>query len=114
MLAEPAPAERQAQQAAHEVLEAHLFVGVVADGELLAGGVDGAGGIEARGVDAEVDVGHERAEHDDAIAALDVLPHVLAAHRAFIDAEVEGMVLADDGFPQHGRRHGNIGLAARA
>ena len=110
-LAELAPAQTQAEQAANEILEAHLFVGVVADGELLAGGVDRARGIEAGGVDAEVDVGHERAEQDDAIAALDVLPHVLAAHRAFIDAEVERVVLANDGLAEHGRGHGDVGLA---
>ena len=110
-LAESAPAETQAEQAANEVLEAHLFVGVVADGELLAGGIDRARRIEAGGVDAQVDVGHERPQQDHAITALDVLPDVVAAHRAFIDAEVERMVLANDGLAEHGRRHGDIGLA---
>src|ERR1019366_1754846 len=111
-LAESAPAEMQAEQAANEVLEADLFVGVVTDGELLAGGIDRARRIEAGRVDAEVDVGHERAEQDDAIAALDVLPDIVAAHGAFIDAQIEWVILADDGLPQHGRGHGDIGLAS--
>src|ERR1022692_745656 len=106
-LAESAPAEMQAEQAANEVLEADLFVGVVADGELLAGGIDRARRIEARRIDAEVDVRHESAEQDDTITALDVLPDVIAAHRALIDAEIERMVLANDGLPQHGRGHGD-------
>ncbi len=95
-LAESAPAETQAEQAANEVLEADFLIAMVADGELLAGSIDRARRIKAGRVDAEVDIGHERAQQDDTIAALNILPDVVAAHRAFIDAEIERVVLAND------------------
>ena len=44
---------------------------MVADAELFARGIDALGRIELGRVDAEVDVGHERAEHDHAVAVLD-------------------------------------------
>src|SRR5947208_345643 len=92
--AKGAAAEGEAEEAADKILEAHIVVGVVTNGKFLAGGVDGAGGVEAGGVDAQVDVGHEGAEHDEAIAALDVLADVVAAHGALVNAEVKGMLLA--------------------
>ena len=45
--AEFPPAQPLAQQAVDEILEAHFFIRVVADGELLAGGINRARRIEA-------------------------------------------------------------------
>ena len=84
------------QQSAYEIFEADIFKRVIADRELFARGVNRAGRIKPRRVDAKVDVGHERAEHNDAIAVLDVAPHVVATHRPLINAHVKRMLLADD------------------
>ena len=66
--------------------------------------------IEPGGIDAQVDVGHESAQEDDAIAALDVLPDVVTAHRPFINAEVTGMLLTDDRFAEDGGGDRDVGL----
>ena len=91
-----AATEFYGEQAVHEILEAHILEVVIADRELLAGGVDGARGIEPRGIDTEVDVGHERAEKDHAVARLDVFAHIVAAHRALVNTEVKPVRFADD------------------
>lgn len=42
----------------------------------------------------------ERAEHDRAIAGFNVLPHIIAAHRALVNAEIKRVMLADDRFAE--------------
>src|SRR6266568_7051713 len=91
-----APAQLRLEQAAHKILEPDLLIVVVADGKLFAGGGKGAPRIEPRGEDAEIDVGHEHAQHDHTVARFDVTPHLLASEGAFIDAQVKGMMFADD------------------
>ena len=83
---------------------------MVPDRELFAGGVDRARGVEPGGVHAEIDVGHERAEHDHTIAGFDVFADIVAAHRAFVHAEVERVLLADDGFAENGGGDRDIGF----
>ena len=98
------------EQPADEILEADLLVGVVADGEFLAGGGDGASGVQPGGEDAEVDIGHEGAKHNDAIARFDVATNLFPAHGAFINAHIEGMLLADDGFAEERGDDRDIGF----
>ena len=43
-----------------------------ADRHAVLAGVDRPAAIDARGVDAEIDVGHQRAEQHDAVAPLDM------------------------------------------
>ena len=73
---------------------------VVADPQRLAGGVDAPGRIEVGREDAQVDVGHERAQQDHAIALLDEAGDLLAAHRPFVDAGEQRMPLADHALAQ--------------
>ena len=65
--------------------------------------------IEFGRVDAEVDVGHERAEHDHAVAGFDVLRDFIAAQRAFVEAHVERMRFGDDAFAEHRGGHRDAG-----
>ena len=67
-----------------------------ADRDAILGGINRVTAIDARSIDAEVDVGHQRAEQNDAVAGLDVSARRFAAHRAFINAEVRGI-----GFRKH-------------
>src|SRR5258708_6966525 len=108
--AQGATAQAQAQKAAHEILEPHVLISVIADREFLTGSVNGAAQIQAGGIDTQIDVSHECAQENDAIASLDVLPDIVAAHRAFIDAEVKGMLLADNGFAQDGGGNWDVGF----
>ena len=94
-------------QAVDEVGQLHAVEVVVADAEHLAGGINAAAGIELGGVHAQVDVGHEGAEDDDAVALLDELGNLLAAHAAFVDADEQRMPLADDALVLHGGGHGD-------
>ena len=64
---------------------------MVADAELLARGVDAVGEIQFGRVDAEVDVGHERSEQDHTVAVFNEQPHVFAAHRSFVNAQVQSL-----------------------
>ena len=104
------PAQLRFQQPVNEVFEADVFVGVVANREFFTRRVNRARRIELRGVNAEVDVGHERAEQDDAIAGFDVAAHVVTAHRALVNAHVKGVLLPDDRFAHDGCRDRDVGL----
>ena len=73
---------------------------MVADGKLLAGDADGAGRVELCSVDAEVDVGHERPEHEHAIAAFHVLTHRFHPHGPLVQPEVERVLFAENGLAQ--------------
>ena len=105
-----APGQLRSQQAVNEVLEADIFIAVVANREFFARRIDRARRIELCGVNAEVDVGHERAEEDDAIAGLDVATHVVAAHRTLVNAHVKAVLLTDDRFAHDGCRDRDVGL----
>ena len=92
-----------------EILQSHVVVMMVADAELFARGVDAVGEIQFGRVDAEVDIGHERAEHQHAIAGFDVFGDFVAAERAFVEAHVERMSFGDDAFAEHRGGHRNAG-----
>ena len=83
---------------------------MVSDAALLAGDVNAVAQVELGRVDAEVDVGHERAEHDDAVAGFDVLRDLVVAHAAFVEAHVERMRFGDDAFAEHRGGHRDAGL----
>ena len=105
-----AAAQRRLEQRLEEAAERDVLVAVAADHELLGGGVDGAVRIEAGGEDSEVDVAHEAAEHDEAVGGFDVSPDLVAAHRAFVDAQVERVALGDDALAQERRGDGDARL----
>ncbi len=52
---------------------------------MLAGGVNDVSHFELSRVDPQIDVGHERTEHQHAIAVLDILGDLLTPHRTFIE-----------------------------
>jgi hypothetical protein len=106
----PAAPQPRAQQALHEILEPDVLVGVIANGKLLARRVKATRRIEPRGEDAQIDVGEKRAEHDHAIARLDVLPDVLPAHGPFVNAQIKRVMFANDRFPEQGGDDGNVRL----
>ncbi len=106
--AEGALGRLRGDERGQEVGQGDAVVGVVADGQALAGGTDDPSRVELRGEDAEVDVGQEDAEHDQAVAAFDVLRHFLPPHRALVDAEVERVVFAHHRLAEDGRGHGDV------
>ena len=77
----------------------------MADPQLLAVGEDGPRGVEIGGEDAEVDVGEDRAEQDEAVALLDELGHLRPSHGPLVEADVERMHLADHALGEHRGRH---------
>ena len=97
-------------EAQQEVPKSDILVVVVPDGQFLAGGGNAAFGIQPRREDPEVDVGQKRAQHQDAIARLDIVPDFLAAHGSFIDAQVERVLLADHRLAQQRGGHRNARL----
>ena len=95
-------------QPLHEVGQQHVVKMMVLDAELFARGVDALGRVEMGRVDAEVDVGHERAQEDHAIALFDVAADRFAPHRPFVNAQVERVPLAHDRFAQERRAHRDL------
>ena len=81
---------------------------VMADAKLLAGDVDAFGRVEIGRVNAQIDVGHERAQQQQAIALFDELRHCVVAHRAFVQADEQRMDFRNDAFAQHRRRDRNL------
>ena len=81
---------------------------MVPDPQLLAGGVDALARIEIGRVDAQVDVGHERAQQDHAVALFDELGDLFAAHRPFVQADEQRMRFGDDAFAEHRGGDGNL------
>ena len=71
-------------QSVQEVCQQHSVILMVADPQPLAGGINTSGRIELGRIDAEVDVGHKGPQQDDAIARLDELRNLLAAHRPLV------------------------------
>ena len=65
------------------------------DRQPVTGRVDAARRVEVGGVDAEVDVGRQCAEPDQAVASLDVFLHLRPAQRARVDADEAGVPLVD-------------------
>ena len=63
--------------------------------ELLARHVDAFCRIEMGRVDAEIDVGHERAQKDHAVALFNEPADCLTSHRAFVHAQIQRVPLAD-------------------
>ena len=59
---------------------------VMADAERFAGGVNAVGGGEIRRKNAHVDVGHELAQQQHAVALLDEAGDFFAAQTAFVNA----------------------------
>src|SRR4029078_4944696 len=76
----------------------------MANSELFAGDINAAGWIEIGREDAEIQVGHERAEEQDTVAAFDVLRDLRAAHRTFVKPDEQRMFLRNDAFTKNGRR----------
>ena len=69
---------------------------MVLDGDGVRRRVDRPPGLLQRGVSADVfDVGQDGAQHQQAVGAADELLQFLAPDEAAIDAQIEGMVLAD-------------------
>ncbi len=106
--AEDAPVRFGGDERRQEVAQADAVIAMVADGQALAGGVDDPGRVELGGEDAQIDVGHEDAEQDEAVAAFDVLCHLPPAHRALIDAEVQRVVFAHHRLAEDGGGHGDV------
>ena len=77
---------------------------VMPDPQLLAGGVDALARIEIGRVDAQVQIGHERAEQDHAIAFFDELGDRFVAHRPFVQADEQRMHLRNHALAEHGGR----------
>ena len=94
-------------QPADEIAQQHAVEMVMADAQRFAGGVDAAGRVEIGREDAHVDVGHELAQQDHAVALLDELGDLLAAQRAFVDADEQRMPLADHALAEHRGRDGD-------
>ena len=61
-------------------------------------------GIELGGPDAEVDVGQEAAQHQEAIGRFDELGDFRPAHASLVDAREERVGLGDDALAQDGGR----------
>ena len=79
----------------------------MADAERFAGGVDATGRGQIGRENAHVDVGHELAQQDHAVALLDEARDLLAAQGAFVDADEQRMALADHALAEHGGRDGD-------
>ena len=105
-----AAAQPGAEQPAQEFLEANFLVRVIPDREFFARRIDRAARIEPRREDAEVDVGEEDTEHNDAIARLDVAPDFLAAHGSLVHSDVRRMAFADDRFAKQRRGDRDAGF----
>ena len=80
---------------------------VMMDPQILAARKHAAIRIDLGRVDSEIHVREKRAEHDQAVATFDVTPCDGTSHRAFVDADVERMQLADDGFAEQRRADRN-------
>ena len=99
------PLSLRCESSRDEIFELHVVIVMMPNAQLLAGDVDAVADVELGRVDAEVDVGHERAEHQHAVARFDVLGDFLAAQRAFVQAHVERMRLGDDALAEHRGGH---------
>ena len=103
-----------AGQSVDEIGELHVVVVVVPHAAFFARYVDAIAEVELGRVDAEVDVGHERAEHDDAVARLDVLGDFVATERTFVQAHVERVGFGDDAFAEHRGGHRDAGCLGQS
>jgi len=65
------------------------------------------------GEDPQVDVRHERAEQDHAVARFDILSHALFSHRAFVDTQIQRVRFRDDRFSKQCRAHRNVELLSQ-
>ncbi len=92
----------RAQERLHEVPEMDSAVAVAADLDFFRGGLDASGAFQLGGVDAEVHVGEEGAEHKEAVGLLHEFLNLGAAHGAFVNSQIAGMFFADDGFSENG------------
>ena len=82
--------------------KAHVVEMVVADAQFVAGGKDTVGRLDRGGENAEIEIGQQRAEQNDAVAFLDKPRHLLAAQSPFVEADKERMNLTDHAFGQQG------------
>src|SRR5262245_66365982 len=76
---------------------------MMANSQLFAGSQNASGRIELSSVNAQVDIGHEGAKHQQAVTVLDKSRHALLAHRPLIDADVQGMRFANHALAQQCR-----------
>ena len=113
-LARVMAAQWRLDESRKKIPEPDILVGMKTNRQFLAGGVNGAAQFQARGIDAEIHIGHEYAQEENAIALLDVAAHLLAPHRPFIDAEIKRMLFADDRFAEDGGCNGNAGALGQA
>ncbi len=95
-------------QSFHEVGQQHVVKMMLLDAELFARDVNALGRVEMGRVDAEIDVGHERAQEDHAVALFDIAADRLAAHCPFVNTQVERVPLAHDRFAQQRGTHRNL------
>lgn len=92
-----------------EVFEADIVVAVEGDVDGFGGGEDGGFLFEACGEEAEVHVGDEGAEHEDAVGGFDVFADVgVGGHGTGVDAEVEGVVFGDGAFGEEVGGDGDV------
>ncbi len=75
-------------QASDKFCQEHVVEMMMPMRSCLAGGVDALRRIEIGGEDAEVHIGHERAEQDHAVAGLHERAHRFTPHGAFIDPKI--------------------------
>jgi hypothetical protein len=81
-------------------VERHVVIVVVANAKLLAGHVDAPRRVELGREDPQVEVGHERAQQQHAVALLDELRHLGPPHRPFIQADVQRVLFRHDALAQ--------------
>jgi len=72
-------------------------------------GVDRTGHVEPGRVNAEVDVGHEGTQDQQAVGAFHGALRALLTHGTLVDADVLRVVLSDDRLSQQGGRDGKTG-----
>ncbi len=63
--------------------------------------------IDARRIDAEIDIGQHRAQQNNAIALLEIFAHAVGTHGAFVDAEISGIGFGKYRLAAEGRGDGN-------
>ncbi len=76
---------------------------VMPDPQVFAGGVDAFRRVEIGGENPQVDVGHEAAEHQQAVGRLDDFGHLGATHRPFVDADEQRVRLRNHALSQKRR-----------
>ena len=101
------------EQPADEILESDLLVSVIADGSFsLVAEMERPGSSLAVNTPRLISV-MKAPSMNDAIARLDVATNFFPAHGAFVNAQIKGMLLADDGFAQERGGDRDVGFCAQ-